>query len=219
MESVNPGRIKVVLVEDNVDFAHTVKDFLASEPDFELSALTHTESDFQSSIGAHLPDLALVDLGLSRPDSGADLIEWMAREYPVVRPVVMTVNENAVLRCYALGARGYVLKARLEILSDTLRKVHAGQLIIPPDVGEILVRQTVEQKRQYLQSQALRRLSDREKNILVMLQGGLRRESVAEKLGISFFTVRRHLQNVLEKTGRPSIRAVLEEYGEVLGDL
>jgi DNA-binding NarL/FixJ family response regulator len=85
-------------------------------------------------------------------------------------------------------------------------------------VGESLVRQTVEQKRQYLQSQALRRLSDREKNILVMLQGGLRRESVAEKLGISFFTVRRHLQNVLEKTGRPSIRAVLEEYGEVLGD-
>ena len=63
----------------------------------------------------------------------------------------------------------------------------------------------------------LERFSEREKEILRHLKAGMRREDIGDLLGISFFTVRRHIQNMLEKTGEPSIRSILNKFGEVLG--
>src|SRR3989338_7327280 len=103
--------IRVSLVEDRADFAHTVRDFLAAEDDFELVGMAFDESSFRDDVRGHVPEIALLDLGLSRPDSGVDLIAWLAEEYPVVRPLVLTVNEKEILRCYQSGARGYVLKS------------------------------------------------------------------------------------------------------------
>jgi DNA-binding NarL/FixJ family response regulator len=45
----------------------------------------------------------------------------------------------------------------------------------------------------------------------------MRREDIGDRLGISFFTVRRHIQNMLQKTGEPNVRSILEKFGEVLG--
>ena len=215
-EDLNP--ITIVLVEDNVDFAHTVRDFLAAEPGFDLVGIAHRETDFFPLIARHLPDIALMDLGLSRPDSGVELMKALAKEFPVVLPVVMTVNEKEVLRCYEIGARGYILKSRLESLAGILRRVYEGQLIIPPDVGEILVRQMAEQGRLLRQSQTMGLLSEREKEILVLQKNGLAREAIADRLCLSPFTVRRHFQNALEKTGLHSVKELMAKYGEVLGD-
>jgi DNA-binding CsgD family transcriptional regulator len=63
----------------------------------------------------------------------------------------------------------------------------------------------------------LERFSDREREILRMLGAQRRREDIADKLGISFFTVRRHIQNMLEKSGEPSVKALLNRFGKVLG--
>ena len=41
---------------------------------------------------------------------------------------------------------------------------------------------------------------------------------IAKRLCISFFTVRRHIQNILEKTGENSIQGVLKKYREMLGE-
>ena len=144
-----------------------------------LVGMAHDEASFQDNIRHHLPEIALLDLGLSRPDSGADLITWLAREYPVVFPVILTANESEILRCYQLGARGYMLKTRLETLGEVLRNVHSGQLIIPPDVGEFLVRQAMQQARQLAQTQTLSHVTEREKEILHLLKSGLGREAVA----------------------------------------
>src|SRR6266852_5559848 len=97
------GRLTVSLVEDNIDFAQTVRDFLAKESDLELTGMSHDEASFQKNVRDSLPDIALVDLGLSRPDSGVDLIAWMGKEFPAVRPVVLTTDERAISHCYELG--------------------------------------------------------------------------------------------------------------------
>lgn len=207
----------VVMVEDNPDLSQTVQAFLAQAPDISLLGAASGKKDFKALIEAHLPDLALVDIGLDTPRTGLDLLEWLARDYPVVRPVIMTVNRGDVLEAYQRGARGYVLKTELEILVPTLREVSQGKLIIPAGVGELFVEQMATQTAQFRKSIELMQLSEREREILALLKAEVSREAIADKLNISFFTVRRHVQNILEKTGEGTVREVLKKFGEVLG--
>ncbi|MDQ2999759.1 MAG: response regulator transcription factor [Fibrobacterota bacterium] len=210
-------RFTLVMVEDNTDLAQTVLDFLAMDPAIEVLGAAKDVKGFKSLIQNHLPDLALIDIGLDTPRSGLDLLSWLRVEFPVVRPVIMTVNQGDVLEAYNLGARGYVLKTNLESLASTLLKVNGGNLIIPPDVGELFLTQVAASNALWRKSIELERFSGREKEILRHLQAGMRREDIGVLLGISFFTVRRHIQNMLEKTGEPSIRSILDKFGEVLG--
>jgi DNA-binding NarL/FixJ family response regulator len=205
------------MVEDNPEISQTVSDFLSAEPRLDLQGTAHDVKGFQTLIQRFLPDLALIDIGLDTPRSGLDLVSWLRQEFPVVKPVIMTVNQGDVLEAYTLGARGYVLKSNLEILASTLIEVNAGRLIIPPNVGELFLSQVATASAHWKKSLELARFSDREKEILRMLKAGIKREDIADRLSISFFTVRRHVQNMLEKTGEPSVRALLEKFGEVLG--
>jgi DNA-binding NarL/FixJ family response regulator len=211
------SQLFVVMVEDNLDLSQTVQDFLSEEPGLKVLGAARDVNGFKQMIQLHLPDLALIDIGLDTPRSGLDLLVWLRKEFPVVKPVIMTVNQGDVLEAYNLGARGYVLKTHLEILAPTLLQVSAGKLIIPPNVGELFLSQVAEATANWKKSLELERFSDREKEILKYLREGIRREDIAEKCGISFFTVRRHIQNILEKTGEPSVKAILERFGEVLG--
>ncbi|GEM_PF-2286715 len=210
------AKMSLVMVEDNRDLAQTILDFLTGEPKLEVLGTAHDVKGFQTLIREHLPDLALIDIGLNTPRSGLDLLIWLRQEFPVVKPVIMTVNEGDVLEAYQNGARGYVLKSQLEIVVPTLLEVSQGKLIIPPNVGALFVQQVAASTARFKKSLELERFSDREREILLFLKEGLGREDIADRLGISFFTVRRHVQNILEKTGEPSVRAVLEKFGEVL---
>jgi two-component system nitrate/nitrite response regulator NarL len=164
-----------------------------------------------------LPDLALIDINLDTPRAGLFLLEWLRMHFPVVKSVMMTVNQEDVFEAYQNGARGYVLKNNLEILGRTLLEVCEGKLIIPPEVGELYVSQVAAAAEKWKKSLELERFSDREREILRMLGAQRRREEIADRLGISFFTVRRHIQNMLEKSGEPSVKALLNRFGKVLG--
>jgi DNA-binding NarL/FixJ family response regulator len=210
-------QISLIMVEDDVDLCHTVGDFLQGEEAFQLLGMAHEEKGFQDLVRKHLPDLALIDIGLNTPHTGLDLLEWLRKEYPVVKPIIMTVNEGDVLEAYRRGARGYILKSKLETLIPSLQDVHQGKLIIPPEVGELFVQQVMASRALWKKSLEFQQLSEREREILQFLKEGKSREDIGDALGISFFTVRRHIQNILEKTGDSTIRSVVEKFGEVLG--
>lgn len=209
--------LSLVMVEDNVELSQTVQAFLAQDPGLLVVGVARGEKDFRQLVEAHVPDLALIDIGLDTPRSGLDLLEWLAGDFPVVRPVIMTVNRGDVLEAYQRGARGYVLKNALEILVPTLRQVGEGKVIIPPGVGELFVQQMATQTARFRKSIEVMQMSEREREILGLLKEGVAREAIADRLNISFFTVRRHIQNILEKTGEGSVKDVLKKYGEVLG--
>jgi DNA-binding NarL/FixJ family response regulator len=217
VETSNLTDFRVVLVDDNPDFAYTLRDLLSLEKNIQVVGIALNEADFRALILSEMPDLALIDLGLSHSKAGLGLLSWLARDFPAVKPVVMTSSEEDVLACYQAGARGYVLKSHPETLAATLRNVQAGQLIIPPQISAILMRQVLQQATILRQTQELARLTDREKEILRLLQKGVSRDEIAEKLQISFYTVRRHLQNALEKARVDSVKSLLESYKEALG--
>lgn len=208
--------VSLIMAEDDAELSRTVQDFLRRSPELRLLGAASNEGEFKALAERHLPDLALIDIGLDTPRSGLNLLQWLGTRCPVVKPVIMTVNKSDVLEAYQKGARGYVLKNELSIVVSTLLDVYHGKLVIPPEVGELFVQQTLAQTALFRQSLELEKYSEREMEIMRHLKANMPRERIAESLGISFFTVRRHIQNILEKSGESSVRSLLERYARLL---
>ena len=108
-------------------------------------------------------------------------------------------NPTYVARAVALGANGYLLKtATQEEVVDAVQRVAAGENIW-----------TREELRRVTGALATLRLSDdieapltrRESEVLRQLAHGLTNKEIAQALGISYETVKDHVQHILCKVG------------------
>jgi DNA-binding NarL/FixJ family response regulator len=99
------------------------------------------------------------------------------------------------------GADGYVTTdAAIEDLCAALENVAAGHAMIPPEMLGSLLRTLIERRREHSAAmERYLRLSERERQVLTLLVGGLDKEDIAAELVISAHTARTHIQNVLTK--------------------
>jgi DNA-binding NarL/FixJ family response regulator len=94
-----------------------------------------------------------------------------------------------VFRALKAGARGYLLKARVNReLLDVIRAVHAGQKRIPPEIAAELAEHIAEDD-----------LSSREIDVLRLIADGNANKEIANKLCIADETVKSHIANILAK--------------------
>mgnify|MGYP000367368987 CR=1 FL=1 len=105
------------------------------------------------------------------------------------------------------GAVGYMLKdAPADRLIQTIRRVHAGQVFIQPEIASRLLRELITPH-----DSPIEPLSEREREVLVLLAQGHSNREIAEQLVLAEGTVKNHVSNILSKMGvRDRTRAVLK---------
>ena len=194
MESVAgaSARIRILSVDDHPLLREGVAAIINSQPDMAVVATASSGREGIDSFRQHRPDVTLMDLRL--PDlSGIDALIAIRTEYPEARILMLTTfnGDVDIQRALRAGAYGYILKStpRKELL-EAIRKVHAGQRIVPPEVAEQLA--------EHLSGESL---SDREIEVLRHIAGGNRNKDIAEKLFISEETVKVHVKHIMEKLG------------------
>jgi DNA-binding NarL/FixJ family response regulator len=147
--------------------------------------------------------------------SGVDVLRALhASGQPVPKVILLTTfdDDAALLEGMRYGARGYLLKdVSLEQLTDAIRKVAAGGVMIRPAVTDRAVRGARETPATF---EALDRpdpLSPREIEILRLLAGGYSNREIADALGTAEGTVKNQVSSILSKLGvRDRTRAVLK---------
>jgi DNA-binding NarL/FixJ family response regulator len=158
-------------------------------------------------------DVAVIDLGL--PDGfGADLIEALHEANPRAQALVLSATRDhaAVGRAIQRGAAGALDKmAHLDDVVDAVRRLRAGETLLPLDAVAELVRfagRHEKQERQY--REPIARLTPREREVLQALGEGLDTQQIAARLRISIRTERNHVASILTKLGVHSqLQAVL----------
>jgi DNA-binding NarL/FixJ family response regulator len=148
----------------------------------------------------------LVDVNLPGAD-GVECVRLLAARLPEVLFMMLTVHEDAdtIFEALKAGASGYLLKpVRKEELVQAIRDLVAGGSPITSSIARKVVlsfhRQPVTQADDEMNS-----LSVREIAVLEMLAQGLIYKEIAEKLGISLWTVSTYVQRTYKKlhvTGR-----------------
>ena len=141
-------------------------------------------------------ELAIVDLSL--PDgSGVDIIARLKQEQPECLSVVATIFDDDAHLFPALqaGAEGYLLKEQGEAqLADLLRGIVSGTPPLSPAIARRLLKY-------FKPSEDLAKanLTNREKEVLILIAKGMKLSEVAGALGISLNTVAGYVKTIYRK--------------------
>jgi DNA-binding NarL/FixJ family response regulator len=154
-------------------------------------------------------NVAVVDLGLAHL-----ALDHLSRVRGLA-VIVWSVEPSGedILAALEAGALGFARKdAPAEHLLALVRRVRFGQPSLAPElVGRFVeaARQRGARDRANARAAAL---SLRERRVLELASDGLRNRQIASSLGLSEFTVKRHLQNILQKLGLSSREEASELY-------
>lgn len=189
--------VRVAIVDDHVLVRDGLRLILETQPDVTVVGEASDPAGAFQLARSERPDLMLVDLTLGEAD-GLTLIRDLAARHPRVRSVAVTMHhhEETVRQAFLAGAAGYVVKgAPSADLLAAVRAVASNQHYVHPVVASVLVVDSLRWLRQN------ERLSARELEILRLVSRGRTAAQAGVALGISQYTVRRHLANMAAKLG------------------
>ncbi|HET9496339.1 MAG TPA: response regulator transcription factor [Chloroflexia bacterium] len=204
--------IRILIVDDHTILRAGIRALLHLHSDLEVVGEAASAEDGIACARAHHPDITLMDIGLPGMD-GLTATKELLAACPSTRVIMLTQHENReyVLPALRVGASGYVLKrAPDDTLIRAIRTVYSGGTYLDQDLSDVLV-EDVRRQAAGAAGDPYDTLSEREREVLVLLAKGSTYQEVADTLFISAKTVDFHRANVMRKLGLGS-RADLTRY-------
>lgn len=192
--------IRVLVVDDHPVVRQGLRSLLANHADIQV--VGEAENAAGVFAGADLkPDVILLDIRMPGLN-GIEITQRLKRERPQVKVLILSTYDDDELLFGALraGAEGYLLKSSSpEMLASAIRQVAHGQRLLTDSlVGRLMSEfQGLAQEKAH----AAAGLSDLELQVLHMIADGATNKEIAEKTYWSEVTVKRKVQDVLEKLG------------------
>ncbi len=191
------GEIRVVVVADDPLARAGLKRLLEDDEDIQVVGQISEDEDIEAALITYQPDAVVWDLGWEPSDSFERLAEVSSEEFPVV---ALLPNEMETPDAYVAGARGFLKRETPgETLAIAVRAVIRGLLVSDSDLSEGLPI-FKEQERPF----PLEELTSRELDVLSLLSEGLTNKAIAQRLGISEYTVKFHVNAIFRKLGAQS---------------
>jgi len=206
--------IKVLIVDDDVATRVGLRAIMGAAPDITVIGESGSAEDAYEQIRQAPPDVVLMDVQLPGADgiAATERITGKADDGP--RVIVLTTFEmdDYVFRSLRAGASGFLLKrARAEDLTDAVRSVASGSALPAP----VLTRRLIERfaVASSARATAVDALTDREREVLLLIAGGRSNQEIASDLAISLDTVKSHAKHIFTKLeARDRSQAVIAAY-------
>ncbi|MCJ7738116.1 MAG: response regulator transcription factor [Anaerolineae bacterium] len=187
--------IRVLLVDDHAVVRSGLSAFLLVYADLELVGEASNGEQAVALCRTAAPDVVLMDLVMPGMD-GAEATARIRERDPSIQVIALTSfeDEDLVQRVLQAGAIGYLLKnVSADQLADAIRAAHAGRPTLAPEAAQALIHAT-RQPRQPGDD-----LTEREREVLVLMVEGLSNAQIADRLVVSRSTIKFHVSNVLSK--------------------
>jgi DNA-binding NarL/FixJ family response regulator len=203
--------LSVVIADDHAPTRAGVRASLDGG-DFVVVAEAHDADSAVAAVHREQPDVVLLDIHM--PGSGIAAAVTIGERFTDVAVVMLTVSrdDDDLFASLKAGAMGYLLKDMDPTrLAPALQGVLDGEAALPRTlVARVLSEFRTAERRPSLPFLKQRgvQLTDREHEVLVMLRDGLSTAEIANRLGRSPVTVRRHVSATLAKLRVPDRKAM-----------
>ena len=208
-ETVAPKR-RVFIVDDHPLVREGLTNLINSQSDLMVCGEAKDSSEAVDAITKEPPDVAIIDISLTN-ESGLELIKNLAKQFPQVAVVVLSMHDETLYaeRALRAGARGYVMKHETsKSVLASIRRVIAGDIYVSERiVNRMALRLTAARRR--AGSSPVERLSDRELEIFQLLGQGRTPSEIARDLNLSLKTVQAYCARAKEKFGVTSLTELL----------
>jgi len=199
------GKSRILVVEDHPLVRDGLIRLLERQPDLVCCGQTDSAAGTPAAVRELRPDLVLLDLTLKDGD-GLELLEKLVQEFRELRVLVLSQHDEDTHAELALrnGAFGYVMKqeATQEVIA-AIRKVLAGDIHLSHRMAARLLRK-LSQTRPAAATPRDGNLTDREREVLHLLGGGLSTREIADELKLSVKTIETYREHLKSKLGLES---------------
>jgi DNA-binding NarL/FixJ family response regulator len=189
------SRIRVLIVDDHTVVRRGLRGFFDLLDDIEVVGEAEDGMRAVALVDQLQPDVVLMDIVMPAMD-GIAAIGEIKHRHPDVEVVALTsfIEEERVTAALEAGASGYLLKdAEADDLAAAIRRAHAGEVPLDPQVARILAQRVGGQHRDH------EPLTEREREVLRLVARGHSNKEIAVLLDITERTARTHVSNILGK--------------------
>ena len=188
----------VAIVEDNAVMRKTFRQWIDAAPGHRCVVTCATAEEALVEIPVHKPEVVLMDVNLPGK-SGIECVARLKESLPQTQVIMLTVyrNQELIFKALQAGACGYLLKRCTPAdLLKAITEVRTGGAPMTPEIARMLVEVY---QRKPANPSPTEELTAREMEILALLSEGLSNKEIADRVSVSYDTVRAHLHHIYEK--------------------
>jgi len=191
--------IRILLADDHALFRTGLRRIL--EDHASLTVVAEAASGMQAVELArlHHPDVAILDIGMKEM-GGVEATSQILHISPQTSVLILSMHsdERYVVRAVKAGARGYLLKDSVEEgLIEAIHLAYEGKAYFSPAVTRVLMKQPFPESADV--EDPYERLTERERQVYVLLAEANGSKDIAAQLQISVHTVETHRSRIMEK--------------------
>ncbi|MBM1105601.1 response regulator transcription factor [Aurantibacter crassamenti] len=189
-------KIKVIVVDDHPLVIEGLRTSLGEDDSIEVIKCFNNAADLFSSLKIIITNVIVLDVNL--PDmNGVEVCKKITKKHPHIKIIGLSTynNPSIVKQMIKNGAKGYLLKnVTSKELVTAIHQIHKGQSYFSGEIHTILADSI-------FNTNAIPKLTRREKEILILVSEGITTPQIAKKLVISPLTVETHRRNLIQKMG------------------
>lgn len=187
--------IEILIADDHEMVRIGVAAYLSAQPDMRVTAEAADGGDAVQLALKMKPDIILMDLVMKEMD-GIEATRQILAEWPEAKIIIVTsfLDDEKVYPALEAGALSYMLKtSKAGEIAEAIRATYHGQSILEPEVtGKIMNRMRRPEEKHD-------RLTEREREVLLLIAKGKTNQEIADELFIALKTVKVHVSSILQK--------------------
>jgi DNA-binding NarL/FixJ family response regulator len=191
--------MRVLIVDDHPVTRDGLKTAFGVSDEIEVVGEAGSGEEAVQAVEEHKPDIVFMDVRMPGMN-GIQATRLIRERHPETRVILFTIDESRASLSEAIqaGVSGYLLKdAKVEELINAAQNAMQGKAVIHPSLTQAFI----EEVQLVGKPSGAAPLSPREVEILQKIAYGATTKEVADQLGISFHTVKTHLERIFEKLG------------------
>jgi DNA-binding NarL/FixJ family response regulator len=198
--------IRVLVVDDQELLRTAFSSLIDAEDDMAVVGEAAEGTEAVRLATSASPDVVVMDVRMPTMD-GIEATRLITAAHSAEPPRVLILTtfdlDEYVFEAMRAGASGFVLKSRpLEELLNAIRVVAAGEALLAPSVTRRLISHFARRSQSPTkQRRDLAELTEREREVLLLIARGLSNAELAESLHVSMPTAKTHVSRILAKLG------------------
>jgi DNA-binding NarL/FixJ family response regulator len=214
--------IEVVLADDQALVRAGFRSLLDAEDDIAVVGDARDGVEAVALTRSTKPDVVLMDIRMPELDGLGATREIVADpRLSGVKIVILTTFEldEYVFEALRCGASGFLVKDTepVELLA-AVRGVASGEALLSPSVTRRVIEEFATRAKEPPPAEELDELTEREREIMALVAGGLSNDEIAARLVVSPATAKTHVSRAMVKLGardRAQLVVLAYEYGVV----
>jgi two-component system response regulator NreC len=194
--------IRVLISDDHAVVRSGLGMLIDVQPDMEVVGFASDGKEAYEKALEIRPDVVLMDLSMPPGENGISATARIKEAVPEVQVLVLTMHddEEYLFRALQAGASGYILKSAPDFdLITAIRTVSKGQAYLYPSATKSLIEEFLQMVKNGEEQAKYEILTEREKEVLILIAKGFSNKEIAEKLTVSVKTVESHKAHIMEK--------------------